>query len=450
MLLLVGALAAYGKTTAILSDREVLPSAGERYRYESMTDGGNGANGASGVGQLRGRGDELFLGHDHLILDAAVGDFDRSAAELLADYEQVWVVVETAAWEEAKRWLDELLSVAPKLAPKIHVVWVLRDDERFAPLVQLPAGTVPRDFKVVISEDPTRGCIFQRQGVTRLLRYMYGKRVGLALSGGGARGLAHFGALRVLDREGVFFDFIAGTSAGALMGLAYSSGIEPDDALARFQRDLTPAWIFRRLPAGNRWYLLAKYRTGAWDRMLRGYFADARLEQLMIPLSTVAVDLVTGKQVVRDRGDAIHAVLESLNLPMIARPIVREGMALVDGGVLNNLPATLLPERGASLVVGVDISRGLSATFAGIGPGATTEPRGGPGPMETILRLTEVQAHEVTAMRSHAVDLMIGIDTSAYDFADFTKGDPLAELGAQATIEIMPQLKEMFQQQQVP
>jgi NTE family protein len=262
--------------------------------------------------------------------------------------------------------------------------------------------------------------------------------------------LAHLGALRVLDREGISFDCISGTSVGALMGLSYSSGWEPDDALAKFQRDLAPGWIFRRLPAGNRWYMLAKYRTGAWDRMLRGYVADVRLEQLRIPLCTVAVDLVTGKQVVRDTGDAIDAVLESLNLPMIARPIVRDGMVLVDGGVLNNLPANLLPERGANLVVGVDISRGLSATFAGVGPGATREPHRGPGPMETIMRLTDVQAHEVTVLQSHAVDLMIGIDTSAFDFADFTKGDPLAAVGEEATVEVIAQLKEMFRQQQVP
>jgi hypothetical protein len=70
--------------------------------------------------------------------------------------------------------------------------------------------------------------------------------------------------------------------------------------------------------------------------------------------------------------------------------------------------------------------------------------------METIMRLTDVQAHEVTALQSHAVDLMIGIDTSAYDFADFTQGDPLAAVGEQATVEVIPQLKEMFRQQQVP
>jgi predicted acylesterase/phospholipase RssA len=125
-------------------------------------------------------------------------------------------------------------------------------------------------------------------------------------------------------------------------------------------------------------------------------------------------------------------------------------MALVDGGVLNNLPANLLPERGASLVVGVDISRGLSPTFAGIGPGATNSRRRGPGPMETIMRLTDVQAHEVTALQSHAVDLMVGIDTSAFDFADFTKGDALAEVGERATVDVITQLKEMLRQQQVP
>ncbi|MCA9101480.1 MAG: patatin-like phospholipase family protein, partial [Planctomycetales bacterium] len=401
------------------------------------------------VGRVRRRGGELSAECDHLVLDLGLWRDDGALGVVLGDYEQIWVVVEACRWDETRRRLDDLLGRFPKLAPMTHLVWVLRDDERFAPAVEFPAGIVARDFKVVISEDSRRGSIYQRQGLTRLLRYIYGKRVGLALSGGGARGLAHLGALRVLDREGVFFDSIAGTSAGALMGLAYSGGWEPDDALAKFQRDLTPSWLFRRVPAGKRWYMLMKYRTGAWDRMLRTYAPEVRLEQLRIPLSTVAVDLVSGKQVVRDRGDAIHAVLESLNLPMISRPIVRDGMALVDGGVLNNLPANLLPERGARLVVGVDISRGLSPAFGGIGPGAERRRRG-PGPMETIMRLTDVLAHEVTDLQSHAVDLMIGIDTSAFDFADFTNGNSLADVGEQATLKVLAQLKEMFRQQQVP
>ncbi|MEZ6071307.1 MAG: cyclic nucleotide-binding and patatin-like phospholipase domain-containing protein [Pirellulales bacterium] len=326
--LLAEAIAAYGKSAVMLSDRQPLPAAGAKFRYEPVAEVGETTATAAelephDVGRVRRRGGELSAECDHLVLDLGLWRDDGALGVVLGDYEQIWVVVEACRWDETRRRLDDLLGRFPKLAPMTHLVWVLRDDERFAPAVEFPAGIVARDFKVVISEDSRRGSIYQRQGLTRLLRYIYGKRVGLALSGGGARGLAHLGALRVLDREGVFFDSIAGTSAGALMGLAYSGGWEPDDALAKFQRDLTPSWLFRRVPAGKRWYMLMKYRTGAWDRMLRTYAPEVRLEQLRIPLSTVAVDLVSGKQVVRDRGDAIHAVLESLNLPMISRPIVR-------------------------------------------------------------------------------------------------------------------------------
>ena len=111
------------------------------------------------------------------------------------------------------------------------------------------------------------------------------------------------------------------------------------------------------------------FRFGMWDRMLRPYFHDWTLEQLLMPCSAVAVDLVTGRQVVRDKGDAVDALLESINLPVISRSICRDGMALVDGGVLNNLPADVLAGKGCDFIVGVNVSAKLSQQFAGNHPG---------------------------------------------------------------------------------
>jgi CRP/FNR family cyclic AMP-dependent transcriptional regulator len=151
--LLVDALAVYGKTTAILSDRDALPPAGERCRYESLSDSAHGPIGSghvgsgpvdSGqvdsdqVGRLRQRGDQLIAGNDHLVLDVAANGVDLRFTELLADYDQVWVAVDAGVWEAVKQRLEELLARVPKLAPKVHLVWVLRDDERFAPHVQPP------------------------------------------------------------------------------------------------------------------------------------------------------------------------------------------------------------------------------------------------------------------------------------------------------------------------
>jgi len=250
--------------------------------------------------------------------------------------------------------------------------------------------------------------------------------------------------LRALDRAGICFDHIAGTSIGALMGLSYCAGWTPEEALSDFRRDLTPGWLFRVLPRGSHWYMLAKFRLGAWDRMLRRYVTDIKLEQLEIPLSTVTVDLITGQQVVRNRGDAIDSVLESINLPVISRPILRDSMALVDGGILNNLPANVLLDDGANFVLAIDIAAGLKEEFAGNTPTTPVGKMRRPGTLETMMRVNDVQDYQVTATQAHVADQIIGINTSGFAFADFTKAVELAELGEATTEEAIPALKQLL------
>jgi predicted acylesterase/phospholipase RssA len=326
----------------------------------------------------------------------------------------------------------------------VHTVWILRESKEFPHPGEIGLAIARRDFKVILT--PTEGAISDRQqrSLARLVHHLQGRRLGLALGGGGARGLAHLGVLRALERAGIYFDHIAGTSVGALMGLSYCAGWSPDQALIDFKRDLTPGWLFRALPRGNHWHMLAKFRLGAWDRMLRHYVADVTLEQLEIPLSTVAVDLVAARQVVRHEGDAIHAVLESINLPVISRPILRDGMALVDGGILNNLPANVLIDEGADFVVAVDIAAGIKSEFAGNTPTTPVEEMRRPGTLETIMRVNDIQDFHVTATQAHVADHIIGINTSGFAFSDFTRAFELAELGEATTEEAIPALKELL------
>ena len=244
--------------------------------------------------------------------------------------------------------------------------------------------------------------------------------------------------------EGISFDLVAGTSSGALMGLAYAAGWEPSEALRHFKNELTaPSWV-RRVPGAGHASMWLMFRFQRWERRLRKFFADWRLEQLRIPLCTVAVDLVAGVEVVRDRGDAVRAVLESINLPMISRPILRDGMALVDGGILNNLPADKLPERGANLVVGVDVVAKLPSRFGDNTRDTPTEKMRHPGPIETVLRVNEVQDYGIGALRTSVVDLLIAPDTSAFDFSDFGSAAGLADAGEAAAEGLAAPLKQMI------
>ena len=154
--------------------------------------------------------------------------------------------------------------------------------------------------------------------------------------------MAHLGVLKALEQSGIVVDMIAGTSAGAMAGILCAAGYDADYIVDRFMEDLKPSWQFRMLPHANHLYLLYKYRRGHFDRMLRKYLSDWTLQQLPIPIKSVTVDLVSGKQVVRDQGDAVNAILESINLPVFSQPICRDGQALIDGGLVNNIPADVL------------------------------------------------------------------------------------------------------------
>ena len=171
---------------------------------------------------------------------------------------------------------------------------------------------------------------------------------------------------RPSSSSGIVVDMIAGTSAGAMTGIMYSSGLDPDYNADAFAADLRPSWIFRHLPQGNYWYLLYKYRRGQFDPMLRKYLHDWRLEQLAVPCLSVTVDLVSGNSVVRERGDAVHAILESINLPVLSVPIVRNGQALIDGGLVNNIPADVLVSMGCNFVIAVSVTAKMETRFCDI------------------------------------------------------------------------------------
>jgi len=384
----------------------------------------------------------------HVLLDITMRGVGDDVSALLSQCEQIWWLVEPPSVATAIERLQALVTAEPMLASRVHVVWIVRDGDRSIP--PLPRGlTIARpDFKVVLDDTLRVPSRQQRRGISRLVRHVHGTRIGLALGGGGARGLAHLGVLRALEHEEIYVDLISGTSIGALMALPYACGWDLDDAIAAFKQDLTPGRMFRHVPRGNHWFMLFKFRMRGWEPMLRRHFGDVSLEQLRIPLSTVAVDLVSGRQVIRDRGDAVNAILESVNLPGIARPILRDGMALVDGGIFNNVPADLLPDRGADRVVGIDIATQLSPCFAHNTPTTMTHRMRRPGLMETIMRAHEVQDYEITALRTRAVDLMISVDTSRFAFADFSKATELADVGRRAAEQAMPQLKKLLATQE--
>ncbi|MBN9522673.1 patatin-like phospholipase family protein [bacterium] len=320
---------------------------------------------------------------------------------------------------------------------KVRVAWLLGGGPPVGPAADL-SDLAARDFKIA---DPPPGRPYgpaTANGLERLVHDLRNVRIGVALGGGAARGMTHLGVLKALERGGVVVDMIAGTSAGAMTGILYAAGLDCDYSAARFAADLRPSWVFRNLPRGDHWYLLYKYRRGHFDPMLRTYLRDWRLEQLAVPCRSVTVDLVGGNSVVRDHGDAVHAILESINLPVLSVPIVRGGQALIDGGLVNNIPADVLVREGCNFVIAVSVTAQMEKAFGDITP--DRPPRRGPSVVQTILRSLLVQNHSLNAFGVQPADVVIAPDVTGFDLTAFTHAREMAAVGEAAAAELVPRI----------
>ena len=305
---------------------------------------------------------------NRIIFDVHADLKPERAARLMELVDRAVYFVPAAAGDAAVRRLQALDVPARGWRDKISVAWLLEGDSPVAPVVPDLRDLACRDFKIAETPPQLPWGRSLANGLERLVHDLRGVRIGVALGGGAARGMSHLGVLKALEQNGIVVDMIAGTSAGAMTGIMYASGLDSDYNADQFATDLRPSWIFRHLPRGDHWYLLYKYRRGHFDPMLRKYLHDWRLEQLAVPCLSVTVDLVGGNSVVRERGDAVHAILESINLPVLSVPIVRDGQALIDGGLVNNIPADVLVSMGCNFVIAVSVTAKMEKEFCDITP----------------------------------------------------------------------------------
>jgi predicted acylesterase/phospholipase RssA/CRP-like cAMP-binding protein len=332
----------------------------------------------------------------------------------------------------------------PRLREKVCMVWILNHDAPAPPYDKELYEFAARDFKTYSGElKPNQGKLLQ-QGVERIVHHLRGVQIGLALGGGAARGMAHLGVLKSLEQHGIYVDMLAGTSAGAMVGTMYASGMDPEYTTRCFKSDLLPPWFFRRLPGGGYWYLLYKYRRRQFEPMLRKYLDNLRMDQLVVPVSTIAVDLVDAVPLVRDTGDATHNILESINLPPLSLPVVRFGQAVVDGGLLNNVPANALVAKGCNFVIASTVTAKLEKDFMGIRSKKSRRAGKFISTIQVIMRQNMIQSHSMNAVGVKPADFVIAPDVTSFDISEFTRADEMAAIGESATNESVHQLKGML------
>ncbi len=252
-----------------------------------------------------------------------------------------------------------------------------------------------------------------------------GMKIGLALGGGGARGIAHLGVWQRLQELGVPIHCVAGTSIGAIAGAIIAAG-RVDEALAWCMMSSwkkLPGLIFDRLSTKA---LLSGRRI---EKKLREIIAAEKFTDLSMPYAAVATDLNTGEAVVMDDGDLISAVRASMSIPGVFRPVEREGRVLVDGQLVNPVPVSVCRALGADAVIAVDVNP--------LDDPATAKPFKKLHIMGVLLKSFGILNYELTR-RELAVnkpDVLIRPDVGQVLALDFRHVGPLVELGRKAVDE---------------
>ncbi len=245
-------------------------------------------------------------------------------------------------------------------------------------------------------------------------------RVGLALGGGVARGLAHIGVLEILIREGIPIHHVAGTSAGAIIGAAYCAGISIQKL-----KELSLSMKWQKL-ASLTFPLHGAFKFDRMEKWLINQAGDLNFEDLKTPFAVVAIDMENDCLVTLNKGRIAPAIHASCTVPGFAAPVRIDGRLLADGTLLNSVPVSTARAMGASYVIGVDIltpklRRGMGA----IGYGLTG--------LEMMVR------HAGRGVED--ADCTISPALAGKSYLRFSKGQELIELGQKAAEAKIAEIK---------
>lgn len=397
----------------------------------------------SGVGEWQ---DILrdWAAHRRLLIDLRADHSQETITRVLTYADMVLWCVRPQDARTAVEMLAGLEKSVPRWRDKIRLVWLLDNRARFPPYVPELYEIAERDFKLTFDAPGANQGSLLQHGFERIIHHLRGIQIGLALGGGAARGMAHLGVLKALEQHGIYVDLIAGTSAGAMTGVLYSAGLDPEYLTRVFKTSLQPPWLFRHLRGGGYWYLLYKYRRNQFDSLLREHLDRVRMTQLVLPMFTVSVDLVEGDALVREGGDATTNILESINLPPLALPIIASDRALVDGGLLNNIPADVLVSKGCNFVIASSVTAKLEKDFGGLRSQGRFRRNRFFSTVQVIMRERMIQGYQMNSVGIQPADFVIAPDVTSFDISEFTRADEMASIGERTANDAIPMLRKML------
>lgn len=254
-------------------------------------------------------------------------------------------------------------------------------------------------------------------------------RVGLVLSGGGARGLAHIGVLKVVEREGVPVDLVVGTSVGAIVGALYASGVAPSDIEGMAKEvgwneltDLSSARVVRLL-LSERLLSTQKMEKYLKDRIGEKSFAD-----LKIPFACLATDIRTGEGIVLREGSVALAARASATMPGIFEPVPFRHRLLIDGGVVDNVPTEVARRLGADILLCLYVPEDFSRHNVS-------------NVLTMITQALYIQGQVISEERIKRADYVIRPDVSDISALELWRSKECMEAGQRAAETAWPDLK---------
>lgn len=268
-------------------------------------------------------------------------------------------------------------------------------------------------------------------------------KVGLVLSGGGAKGLAHVGALKVIEQSGIRLDYIAGTSMGAIVGALYAAGYSASQLDSLFTKTDLENLIQDNMPRGAKTFYekedseryaltlpLNDFKVTFPQAISGGQNIYNLLVQLLfhvrdvkdfnrlpIPFFCIATDVEKGEEVLLNKGYLPEAIMASGTFPSLFEPAEVDGRLLIDGGVLNNYPVQELRERGAELVIGVDVQHGLRSREELLSAA------------DVLLQISNFRTVDDMEEKLRLTDIYIKPDIDDYSVFDFHLRDTIVALG---------------------
>src|SRR3989344_3054713 len=247
------------------------------------------------------------------------------------------------------------------------------------------------------------------------------KKVGLALGGGGAKGLAHIGVIKALINAGIKIDYISGTSMGALVGGWYAATGDIK-MLEHFILDVKKDDI---LPAKK----MIKNKDGSFFKdesianILRKGLENIKIENLEIPFTAVATDAKNGDEVLLNSGDLVDAIRASIALPIVFAPVAIDGNLFIDGGLSNPVPANIVRSMGADYVIAVDVSSKWPVDSGELSTNYDL--------YHIISRALSIIEYQIAKNILKSADLVLRPPVLNYDWLEFNKAKEIMKVGEQ-------------------